>query len=133
MKLNYKAETFSFWEQINSIIFERKLVNETAFDGIVKIYTVQTNNIVLNQLLKDKFFGEFICAVSTGVFLRMFKSKTSWPFTSLCYLDLVNLAWVKIKDTNSSWGDWKVSKIHGAACSSGFPLKKRSNMRECEF
>jgi hypothetical protein len=42
----------------NLIQLERKLENETAFDGIVKIYSLKSNISELNKLLLNKYFGD---------------------------------------------------------------------------
>ena len=41
------------------ITIERKLEYQTAFDGIVKVYSLKSNKKELNQILKDKYFGDF--------------------------------------------------------------------------
>jgi len=89
------------------ITFERKLEYETAFDGVVKIYSLQTNNQNLNLNLSDKYFGDFVHITENGVFLRMFKSKKSWPKTRLVFMDFRNNKLTIIKKTNSSWNVWK--------------------------
>jgi hypothetical protein len=86
--------------------FERKLENETAFDGVVKIYSLISNNKELNILLEGKLFGDFIFPSDTGIFLRMFKSKTSWPNTKLIHVNLDKYSFDEIIDTNSSWNLW---------------------------
>jgi hypothetical protein len=52
----------------NLIQLERKLENETAFDGIVKIYSLKSNISELNKLLLNKYFGDFIHYSESGVF-----------------------------------------------------------------
>ena len=86
--------------------FERKLENETAFDGVVKIYSLTSDNRKLNKLLDGKLFGDFIFPSDTGIFLRMFKSKSSWPNTKLIHIDINNYAFTEIIDTKSSWNLW---------------------------
>ena len=106
MKLNYSTEKYEFWETLKFTNFERKLENETAFDGIIKIYSLTSNNKELNKLLDGKLFGDFIFPSDTGIFLRMFKSKSSWPNTKLVHIDLDNYSIDEITDTNSSWNLW---------------------------
>jgi len=107
VKLNYDLETYISWITIdNSIIIERRLANETAFDGIVKIYSLKSNNSFLNKAFEDKYFGEFIHIANTGFFLRMFKNKTSWPVADLVYVDYASQYFENIKETNSSWNVW---------------------------
>jgi|GEM_PF-3559514 len=107
MKLNYTSEKYNIWKEINSVTFEKKLENETAFDGIVKIYSLKTNVENINQKLKGKFFGEFIFSSEKGVFLRMFENKNSWPKTTLIYVDFINFTVIEINRNNSSWNVWK--------------------------
>ena len=106
MKLNYTSEKYEFWTALMSTNFERKLENETAFDGIVKIYSLTSNNSKLNRLLDGKLFAEFIFPSDTGIFLRTFKNKSSWPNTKLIHIDLDNYSLDEIIDTNSSWNLW---------------------------
>jgi hypothetical protein len=106
MKLNYVFEKFINWKQIDSIELERKLENETAFDGIVKIYSLKSNRNELNEILKNKYFGDFFFESQNGIFLRMFDNKNSWPNTTLIYINLNNSKLTEIKKTNSSWNDW---------------------------
>lgn len=107
MKLNYTSEKHQIWTETNSVTFERKLENETAFDGIVKIYSLRTNVESINQKLEGKFFGDFIYSTEKGIFLRMFDNKDSWPKTTLIYLDFINLKQTEINTNNSSWNIWK--------------------------
>ncbi|XLS27659.1 hypothetical protein ACJD0Z_10670 [Flavobacteriaceae bacterium M23B6Z8] len=107
MKLNYESEKYQVWTKADEITFERKLEFETAFDGMVKIYSLQTDNPKLNVNLTGKYFGNFIHYADNGVFLRMFKNKKSWPRTRLVFLDFVNHNLTIIKKINSSWNVWK--------------------------
>jgi hypothetical protein len=107
MKQNYDTELFKLWTDVYCITFERKLENETAFDGIVKIYSLKSNNEEINKELNGYFFGDFFYEVEYGIFLRMFENKDSWPKTSLVYLDLIDRKLVQINSNNSSWTNWK--------------------------
>ncbi|MBW4362754.1 hypothetical protein [Flavobacterium taihuense] len=107
MKLNYTSEIYQIWTEIDSVSFERKLENETAFDGIVKIYSLKTNVENVNQKLEGHFFGNFIYSTENGAFLRMFDNKDSWPKTTLIYLDFINSTVTEINRNNSSWNVWK--------------------------
>ena len=91
---------------VNDITFDRKLEYETAFDGVVKIYSLKTDNSNLNSKLDGKYFGNFIHFAENGVFIRMFKSKKSWPKTILVYLDFKTEKLTIIKKINSSWNIW---------------------------
>ncbi len=53
MKPNYQFEDYNYWSENNLIQLERKLENETAFDGIVKIYSLKSNISELNKLMLD--------------------------------------------------------------------------------
>ncbi len=111
MKQNYSSEKYQFLSEINSISFERKLVNETAFDGIVKIYSLKTNFENINQKLDGHFFSDFFYSTEKGVFLRKFDNKDSWPISTLIYLDLINLSVTEIDRNNSSWNIWVGKKL----------------------
>ena len=111
MKLNYTLEKYEFWVELMSTNFERKLQNETAFDGVVKIYSLTTNNHKLNSLLDGKLFGDFIYPSDKGIFLRIFKNKTSWPNTQLVHIDLDNYFLDEIIDTNSTWNLWSGNNL----------------------
>lgn len=111
MKLNYTQEKYEYWVEFNLVSFKRKLENETAFDGIVKIYSLKTDNEDLNQLLNGHFFGNFIYPTEDGVFLRMFDNKDSWPKTSLIYLNLKSFSMEYLNQNNSSWNVWIGNKL----------------------
>ena len=111
MKQNYSSEKYQILSEINSISFERKLVNETAFDGIVKIYSLKTNFENINQKLDGHFFGDFFYSTEKGVFLRKFDNKDSWPTSTLIYLDLINLTLTEINRNNSSGNIWEGKKL----------------------
>lgn len=111
MQFNYKSEKYNSFAEVNGITFKRKLENETAFDGIVKIYSIETSSDKLNQLLKGKFFGNFFYSSGKGTFLRMFDGKESWPNTNLIFIDLEDIVLVKIKKTGSSWLVWTANDL----------------------
>jgi len=106
MKQNYSTEKYHFFSEINSVCFERKLENETAFDGIVKIYSLKTSIENIDQKLNGSFFGDFFCSTGKGVFLRKFDNKDSWPISTLIYLDLINLTVIEVDRNNSSRNIW---------------------------
>lgn len=106
MLIDYRFEKYYFFANIHGIIFNRKLDNETAFDGIIKIYSLNTDSNKLNALLCNKFFGDFIYPTETGVFFRLFDHKESWPHTSLIFIDLTSMTLNEVKRTNSSWAMW---------------------------
>lgn len=99
------------WLESHGITIERKLIYETAFDGVVKVYLLRTKNEQINQLLKDNYFGDFGYRTSKGVLLRKFKNKTSWPKTRLAHLDLANNTLKELLRTRSSWNTWTVQKL----------------------
>ena len=111
MKLNYDIEKYSEWTKAGLVTFERKLEYETAFDGVVKIYSLKTNNSNLNTNLDGKFFGDFIHYAENGVFLRMFKNKKSWPKTRLIYIDFDSYELKILKKTSSSYSHWKSTDL----------------------
>jgi len=53
----YKNEPYNDWLTVHGINFKRKLENETAFDGIVKIYSIKTDNDKMNKTIHGLFFG----------------------------------------------------------------------------
>ncbi|MEP4531625.1 MAG: hypothetical protein ABJ004_00975 [Cyclobacteriaceae bacterium] len=108
---DYSKTTYELWSEVNGVTFERKLAYETAFDGVVKIYTLRTNNEQVNKLLEGHYFGEFGYPTSKGMLLRKFKSKTSWPKTRIVHLNLVTNELTEIKRTNSSWNIWTAKKL----------------------
>ena len=111
MKLSNKSEKFTEWSQAGQLTFERKLEYETAFDGIIKIYSLKTNNSTLNSTLDGNFFGDFIHYSDNGVFLRLFKNKLSWPKTRLVYIDFDNYEIKVVKKTSSSYSQWNSTDL----------------------
>ena len=111
MKLNYETEQYTEWTKAGLITIERKLKYETAFDGVVKVYSLKTNNPNMNSILDGKYFADFLHFAENGIFLRMFKSKTSWPKTRLIYIDFRNYKLVVIKKTSSSYTFWKSTDL----------------------
>ncbi|XOV94264.1 MAG: hypothetical protein ACFHWX_06070 [Bacteroidota bacterium] len=102
---------FEKWFEMNDISFERKLADETAFDGVVKIYELKTNNPRTNELLAGQYFGDFRFLTENGVLLRKFNSKTSWPKTQIVHLNLDRHQLMGLKQTDSSWNVWTAEKI----------------------
>lgn len=111
MLQDYSKLEYEFWSEVNGVTLERKLAYETAFDGVVKIYTIRTNNEKINQLLEAQYFGEFGYPTSKGMLLRKFKSKTSWPKTRVVHLNLETTELTEIKRTKSSWDNWTAKKL----------------------
>jgi hypothetical protein len=106
LDLDYQFEQYHSWKENENIFFQRKLENETAFDGIVKIYSLKASSEPLNELLQDKFFGDFFYATPQGIFLRLFEKKDSWPRTTVVFVDFEKITLVKILKTKSSWHIW---------------------------
>ncbi|HTN00046.1 MAG TPA: hypothetical protein VL088_14920 [Pedobacter sp.] len=111
MIFDYRFEKYNNWQENNDITFRRKLENETAFDGIVKIYSLKTNSDKINKLLEKKFFGNFYHPTKSGVFLRQFEHKDSWPITNLIFIDLVKITSTNIIKTDSSWNVWTAANL----------------------
>ena len=111
MIFDYTFEKYNSWQQHNNITFQRKLENETAFDGIVKIYSVKTNSEKINKLLEKKFYGNFFHPTKSGVFLREFGNKHSWPITTLVFIDLIKFTSATILKTRSSWNVWTARNL----------------------
>jgi len=108
MLTDYNTEKYNDWEVFHGIKFFRKLEYETAFDGIVKIYSLSTENEEVNKLLSGKFFHRFAYQTENGLLLRQFKAKKSWPKTRLVFLDFSKKDLVMIAKTNSSYDSWTV-------------------------
>jgi hypothetical protein len=106
MLLDYKSKKYHPWVNLALVKLERKLQYETAFDGIVKIYSVRSYNDKVNLLFENKFFGDFIHSSNTGAFFRMFINKKSWPMTVLIYIDFDIPSLTEIKKTSSTWNVW---------------------------
>ena len=117
MKLNYTKEKYEYWADFYSVSFKRKLENETAFDGIVKIYSLKTDYEGLNQILNGHYFGNFIFPTENGVFLRMFDNKDSWPNTTLVHLNLKIFQLEYLNHNNSSWNVWVGNKLENGSYS----------------
>ena len=100
MTTDYSQEQYTFWTECYSVNILRKLENETAFDGIVKIYSLKSNEDELNKIFEDKVFGDFYYPTSFGFFLRMFETKNSWPKTILVFINLKNYRMEQIKKTD---------------------------------
>lgn len=108
MKSDYSNEEYVQWKEIHGITFYRKLENETAFDGMIKIYSFYTGIKILDNLLQGEFFGDFFFESEKGLLLRKFLNKDSWPNTILVHLDLESFKLNEIFKTNSSYSDWPV-------------------------
>lgn len=106
---NYTKEIYKYWLTIHGINFKRKLEYETAFDGIVKIYSLKTDSDRLNNIIDGCYFGEFGEPTDNGVLLRLFKNKYSWPTTSLTHLNIVDSELKVVKEIKSSYHIWTVN------------------------
>jgi hypothetical protein len=104
MKFNYTSEKYHAFTDISGITFSRKLQNETAFDLIIKIYSMETSSINLN---------DFYYSSGKGIFLRMFHSVDSWPNTSLVFINLEDMKFEIIIQTYSSWNIWTATHVGG--------------------
>jgi hypothetical protein len=111
MIFNYDKEIFQEWDVFNGVKFYRKLEYETAFDGIVKIYSLNTDNPQINKLLEGLFFHRFVYPTKSGLFLRQFKSKKSWPRTRLVFLNFSSIDLSIITKTKSSYDNWTVNEL----------------------
>jgi hypothetical protein len=105
---DYTRETYKDWLTIHGTTFKRKLENETAFDGIVKIYSLKTDNDKINRIIDGLFFGRFGERTDNGILLRLFKNKDSWPMTSLTHLNIRDGELAVIKESKSSYETWTV-------------------------
>ena len=111
---NYAKETYKDWLTVHGIRFLRKLENETAFDGIVKIYSIKSDNDEINKIINGLFFGKLGEPTDSGILLRLFKNKHSWPTTSLTHLNIRDGELTLIKESKSSYDTWTIiDKGHG--------------------
>ena len=97
------------WADFHGFHFEREVVYETAFDNIVKVYSLKTDDAKLNDLLQDKYFHDFSFPTKRGVLLRQYVSKTSWPATKLVHLDLLKFKIKIVQKTKSSYNRWEAA------------------------
>jgi hypothetical protein len=107
----FPMNIFVNWFAYNDLLFKRKLVYSTGFDLKIKIFEIESNNVKVNELLADKYFGDFYYQTNTGIFLRKLRSKRSWPRTRLVYLDLFKVELIDKLKTRSSYLDWTVKSI----------------------
>lgn len=115
MMIDYTKEPFCEWFQVAGITFFRKLENETAFDGVVKIYSLKTDRDEINQKLKGLFFHDFWHTTSSGVLLRQYNNINSWPKTKLVHLNWQTRKLQLIQKTNSSYNVWPVVELPDGA------------------
>ena len=111
MLSNYKNEIYKDWLTVHGIKFKRKLENETAFDGIVKIYSISSDNENINKTIQGLFFGKLAEPTESGILLRAFINKNSWPKTCLTHLNMTDNKLIFIKESKSSYDTWTVTKI----------------------
>jgi hypothetical protein len=107
----FPVNKFVNWFDLDDLAFERKLVYSTGFDLMIKIFEIKTNDEKINELLADKYFGDFYFQTNNGIFLRKFKFKKSWPKTRLVYLDLIGIQLIEKLRTKSSHLDWTIKSI----------------------
>ena len=110
MLRDYKNETYKDWITVHGIDFKRKLENETAFDGIVKIYSFKADNDYIDKTIHGLFFGNLAELTEDGILLRLFKSKDSWPKTSLTHLNIPENKLIVVTESISSYDTWTVTK-----------------------
>jgi len=108
----FPVNKFVKWFDSKNLIFERKIIYSTGFDLMIKLFEIKSNDTEINELLANKYFGDFYFLTSNGIFLRKFKSKGSWPKTRLVYLDLLNLKMFDKLKTRSSYLDWTIKSIN---------------------
>ncbi|MGC3946407.1 MAG: hypothetical protein QM762_18115 [Chryseolinea sp.] len=108
---DYSKEAHKYWLTTHGVEFKRKLENETAYDGIVKIYSITTDNDKLNRTLNGLYFGNLGYPTSNGILLRKFRNKDSWPRTILTYLTISTSELRTIRESKSSFDMWTVNKV----------------------
>jgi hypothetical protein len=108
---NYRKEKYNNLITLQGIKFYKKLENEVAYDGIIKIYSFKSSDDKINTLLNKVYFGDFIYQTSNGILLRLFKSRISWSKTSLVHLNIEKKQLKVIKEIKSSYDIWTVNRL----------------------
>jgi len=91
---------------------ERKQVAANGFDDCIPFYQLSSTDKNLNELIRFKIFGLFICKTNNGLLLRQFKSPKNWPDSKLIYIDLNDYKIENVCSINSSFPEWIGYKIN---------------------
>jgi hypothetical protein len=90
---------------------EKRLVALTGFDNYIDFYNLASTDKKLNKVISGKVFGNFICKIDNGIFLRQFKSPKDWPNSRLVYIGFDNYEIITVSKSDSSWVDWTYNFI----------------------
>ena len=110
----YTAIADSNWEFMFSTVdfkIEKRLVALTGFDNCIDFYNLSSTDKKLNEVIRGKVFGNFICKTDNGFFLRQFKSPKDWPNSKLVYIGFDNYEIMTVSKSDSSWVDWTCNSI----------------------
>jgi len=110
----YTSLSDSDWELMFSTIefkIEKRLVALTGFDNCIVFYNLSSTDKKLNEVIRGKVFGNFICKTDSGIFLRQFKSPKDWPNSKLVYIGFDNYKIMTVSKSDSSWVDWTCNSI----------------------
>jgi hypothetical protein len=91
---------------------ERKQVAANGFEDCIPFYQLSSTNKNLNDLIRFKIFGSFICKTNNGLLLRHFKSLKNWTNSKLIYIDLNDYRIENICCINSAFPEWIGYKIN---------------------
>jgi hypothetical protein len=114
---NYFEVTDSDWTDLYPFPteghkIERKIIAETGFDRVIKFFHLRTANKKINDLLRDKIFGDFHWEKDYGIFLRQFDTPDDWPNSYLVFIDTKDFSFQRLKKVNSSFTEWKYEGIN---------------------
>ncbi|PJC61812.1 MAG: hypothetical protein CO022_07820 [Flavobacteriales bacterium CG_4_9_14_0_2_um_filter_32_27] len=114
---NYFEVTDSEWTDLypfptDGHKIERKIIAETGFDGFIKFFHLRTADKKINDLLRDKIFGDFYWEKDYGIFLRQFDTPDEWPISYLVFIDTKDFSFQRLKKVNSSFAEWKYEGIN---------------------
>lgn len=110
----YTSISDSNWEFMlttDDFKIEKRLVALAGFDNCIGFYNLSSTDKKLNEIIRGKVFGDFICKTANGIFLRQFKSPKDWPNSKLIYIGFDNYEIITISKSDSSWIDWTYNVI----------------------
>jgi hypothetical protein len=110
----YNTPKNSLWEHMltdEKLKIEKRLSATTGVDDSIRFFALSTSDANLNALIRDKYFGDFIIMLDSGILLRHFNNPRSWPNSSLVYIAFDTYKIETIVKSKSAWTNWKYSMI----------------------
>ena len=104
LKLTIKNWELYFNE--NTFRIDKKLVASAGSDNRTKFLQLRSNDQKLNEIVVNRFWGNFLCRISTGILLREFKSPNDWPKSQLLFIDIEKYTTEVLADSQSSFSNW---------------------------